>query len=83
MHVALRLYRSTHALVLLLLQGVNRAFPYVSSDEADDIIESQTPVLFKLVIPKASSYKFRFLSCTRKLINKMGSWMYAGTLEEF
>ncbi|KAG7586794.1 CCAAT-binding factor [Arabidopsis thaliana x Arabidopsis arenosa] len=32
-----------------LLTGVNRAFPYVSTDEADDIIESQTPVLFKLV----------------------------------
>ncbi|KFK41662.1 hypothetical protein AALP_AA2G156700 [Arabis alpina] len=32
-----------------LLTGVNRAFPYVSSDEADDIVESQTPVLFKLV----------------------------------
>ncbi|KAH9665410.1 CBF domain-containing protein [Citrus sinensis] len=31
-----------------LLMGVNRAFPYVSSNEADDIIEVQTPMLFKL-----------------------------------
>ena len=36
-------------LIIPLLQGVNRAFPYVSTDEADDIIDSQTPVLFKLV----------------------------------
>ncbi|KAJ6825990.1 CCAAT/enhancer-binding protein zeta [Iris pallida] len=32
-----------------LLTGVNRAFPFVSSDEADDIIEVQTPTLFRLV----------------------------------
>ncbi|CAN0877761.1 Protein SLOW WALKER 2 [Linum grandiflorum] len=32
-----------------LLTGVNRAFPYVSSTEADDIVESQTPMLFQLV----------------------------------
>lgn len=31
------------------LQGVNRAFPFVSSDEADDVIEVQTPMLFQLV----------------------------------
>ncbi|KAJ3692481.1 hypothetical protein LUZ60_012831 [Juncus effusus] len=36
-------------LLSALLTGVNRAFPFVSSDEADDIIEVQTPVLFKLV----------------------------------
>ncbi|WCJ36143.1 CCAAT/enhancer-binding protein zeta [Euphorbia peplus] len=31
------------------LTGVNRAFPFVSSTEADDIIEVQTPILFQLV----------------------------------
>ncbi|XP_020257068.1 CCAAT/enhancer-binding protein zeta [Asparagus officinalis] len=36
-------------LLSALLTGVNRAFPYVSSDEADDIIEAQTPLLFRLV----------------------------------
>ncbi|EEF30251.1 conserved hypothetical protein [Ricinus communis] len=36
-------------LLSALLTGVNRAFPYVSSTEADDIIEVQTPVLFRLV----------------------------------
>lgn len=34
------------------MQGVNRAFPYVSSEEADDIVEAQTPILFKLVSHK-------------------------------
>ncbi|KAL2502974.1 CCAAT-binding factor [Forsythia ovata] len=29
--------------------GVNRAFPFVSDDEADDVIEVQTPMLFQLV----------------------------------
>lgn len=33
----------------LPLQGVNRAFPFVSSDESDEIIETQTPILFQLV----------------------------------
>jgi len=28
---------------------VNRAFPFVSSNEADDIVDVQTPVLFQLV----------------------------------
>ncbi|KAJ9181067.1 hypothetical protein P3X46_009238 [Hevea brasiliensis] len=32
-----------------VLTGVNRAFPYVSSTEADDIIEVQTPMLFRLI----------------------------------
>ncbi|XP_020088571.1 CCAAT/enhancer-binding protein zeta isoform X2 [Ananas comosus] len=36
-------------LLSALLTGVNRAFPFVSSDEADDIMEVQTPVLFRLV----------------------------------
>ncbi|XP_038990423.1 CCAAT/enhancer-binding protein zeta-like [Phoenix dactylifera] len=36
-------------LLSAVLTGVNRAFPFVSSDEADDIVEVQTPVLFRLV----------------------------------
>ncbi|XP_042482910.1 CCAAT/enhancer-binding protein zeta isoform X2 [Macadamia integrifolia] len=36
-------------LLSALLTGVNRAFPFVASDEVDDIIEIQTPMLFKLV----------------------------------
>ncbi|WCJ33333.1 CCAAT-binding factor [Euphorbia peplus] len=32
-----------------LLTGVNRAFPFVSSTEVDDIIEVQRPILFRLV----------------------------------
>lgn len=39
-------------LLSALLTGVNRAFPYVSSAEADDIIEVQTPTLFQLVHSK-------------------------------
>uniref|UniRef100_A0A1S3CH26 CCAAT-binding factor domain-containing protein n=1 Tax=Cucumis melo TaxID=3656 RepID=A0A1S3CH26_CUCME len=35
-----------------LLAGVNRAFPYVLSKEADDIIEVQSPMLFQLVHSK-------------------------------
>nr|XP_027122721.1 CCAAT/enhancer-binding protein zeta-like [Coffea arabica] len=36
-------------LLTALLTGVNRAFPFVSSDESDKIIETQTPILFQLV----------------------------------
>lgn len=32
-----------------LLTGVNRALPFVSSSEVDDIVEVQTPILFRLV----------------------------------
>ncbi|XP_058108729.1 protein SLOW WALKER 2 [Magnolia sinica] len=39
-------------LLSALLTGVNRAYRFVSSDEADDIIEVQTPILFKLVHSK-------------------------------
>nr|BAJ53201.1 JHL06B08.2 [Jatropha curcas] len=39
-------------LLSALLTGINRAFPYVSSSEADDIIEIQTPMLFRLVHSK-------------------------------
>ncbi|KAK6911814.1 CCAAT-binding factor [Dillenia turbinata] len=36
-------------LLKALLTGVNRAFPFVSSLEANDIIEVQTPMLYQLV----------------------------------
>ncbi|KAI3838081.1 hypothetical protein MKW98_009032 [Papaver atlanticum] len=36
-------------LLSALLTGVNRAFPFVASDEADDVVAVQTPMLFKLV----------------------------------
>lgn len=36
-------------LLTALLTGVNRAFPFVSSDESEKIIETQTPILFQLV----------------------------------
>uniref|UniRef100_A0A7N0TZJ5 CCAAT-binding factor domain-containing protein n=1 Tax=Kalanchoe fedtschenkoi TaxID=63787 RepID=A0A7N0TZJ5_KALFE len=39
-------------LLSALLTGVNRAFPYVASNEADDIVEAQTPTLFQLVHSK-------------------------------
>lgn len=31
------------------VKGVNRAFPYVATDDVDSVIEEHTPVLFKLV----------------------------------
>lgn len=31
------------------MQGVNRAFPYVASDDVNSVIEEHTPVLFRLV----------------------------------
>ncbi|XP_042437901.1 CCAAT/enhancer-binding protein zeta-like [Zingiber officinale] len=39
-------------LLSVLLTGVNRAFPFVASDDAESIIEDQTPVLFRLVHSK-------------------------------
>uniref|UniRef100_A0A1J3K4C8 CCAAT/enhancer-binding protein zeta n=1 Tax=Noccaea caerulescens TaxID=107243 RepID=A0A1J3K4C8_NOCCA len=53
-----------------LLTGVNRAFPYVSSDEADDIIESETPVLFKLVHSKNFNVGVQSLMLLDKISSK-------------
>ncbi|CAD5194896.1 unnamed protein product [Musa acuminata subsp. malaccensis] len=39
-------------LLSALLTGINRAFPFIASDDAESIIEIQTPVLFKLVHSK-------------------------------
>lgn len=40
---------------------MNRAFPYVSSDEIDEVVESQTPLLFKMVTTDNMSLPFVFL----------------------
>lgn len=78
--MALRLYSSPCA----FLQGVDRAFPYVSTDEVGVIIESQTPVLFKLVTSKAFHHIcFVSLVTTKRMIKKMVYLMYAGTFKEF
>lgn len=37
------------ALLSALLTGVNRAFPFVPDDDVAAIIESHTPVLFRMV----------------------------------
>lgn len=53
-----------------LLTGVNRAFPYVSSNEADDIIEVQTPMLFKLVHSKNFNVGVQALMLLDKISSK-------------
>jgi hypothetical protein len=40
---------SSSVLIVSPMQGVNRALPYVASSEVDDIVEVQTPILFRLV----------------------------------
>lgn len=40
------------------MQGVNRALPYVASSEVDDIVEVQTPILFRLVSLLVNDKKF-------------------------
>lgn len=39
-----------------VVQGVNRAFPYVAADDVDVIIEQHTPVLFRLVYTLLSTH---------------------------
>ncbi|KAI9119728.1 hypothetical protein K1719_009117 [Acacia pycnantha] len=57
-------------LLSVLLTGVNRAFPFVSSDEADDIIDVQTPVLFKLVHSKNFNVGLQALMLLDKISSK-------------
>ncbi|XP_018469379.1 protein SLOW WALKER 2 isoform X2 [Raphanus sativus] len=64
--MALRLYSSPCA----FLQGVDRAFPYVSTDEVGVIIESQTPVLFKLVHSKNFNVGVQSLMLLDKISSK-------------
>ncbi|GLU14192.1 hypothetical protein SLE2022_307760 [Rubroshorea leprosula] len=57
-------------LLSALLTGVNRAFPYVSSNEADDVIEMQTPMLFKLVHSKNFNVGVQALMLLDKISSK-------------
>ncbi|XP_045789959.1 CCAAT/enhancer-binding protein zeta-like [Trifolium pratense] len=57
-------------LLSVLLTGVNRAFPFVSSNEADDIIEVQTPVLFQLVHSKNFNVGVQALMLLDKISSK-------------
>ncbi|GMY34838.1 protein SLOW WALKER 2 [Fagus crenata] len=57
-------------LLSALLTGVNRAFPFVSSNEADDIIEVQTPTLFKLVHSKNFNVGVQVLMLLDKISSK-------------
>ncbi|KAH1149412.1 hypothetical protein GLYMA_16G012100v4 [Glycine max] len=53
-----------------LLTGVNRAFPFVSSNEADDIVDIQTPVLFQLVHSKNFNVGVQALMLLDKISSK-------------
>ncbi|KAG6669017.1 hypothetical protein CIPAW_01G213900 [Carya illinoinensis] len=57
-------------LLSALLTGVNRAFPYVLSNEADDIIEVQTPMLFQLVHSKNFNVGVQALMLLDKISSK-------------
>ncbi|KAF5470970.1 hypothetical protein F2P56_011451 [Juglans regia] len=57
-------------LLSALLTGVNRAFPYVLSNEADDIIEVQTPMLFQLVHSKSFNVGVQALMLLDKISSK-------------
>ncbi|KAM7480648.1 hypothetical protein LguiA_028861 [Lonicera macranthoides] len=57
-------------LLTALLTGVNRAFPFVSSNEADDIIEVQTPMLFHLVHSKNFNVGVQALMLLDKISSK-------------
>ncbi|KAL2534208.1 CCAAT-binding factor [Abeliophyllum distichum] len=57
-------------LLSALLTGVNRAFPFVSGDEVDDIIEVQTPMLFQLVHSKNFNVGVQALMLLDKISSK-------------
>ncbi|XP_059456216.1 protein SLOW WALKER 2 [Corylus avellana] len=57
-------------LLSALLTGVNRAFPFVLSNEADDIIEVQTSMLFKLVHSKNFNVGVQALMLLDKISSK-------------
>ncbi|KAJ4951263.1 hypothetical protein NE237_028095 [Protea cynaroides] len=57
-------------LLSVLLTGINRAFPFVASDEADDVIEVQTPMLFKLVHSKNFNVSVQALMLLHKISSK-------------
>lgn len=57
-------------LLSALLTGVNRAFPFVSSDETDDVIEVQAPLLFQLVHSKNFNVGVQALMLLDKISSK-------------
>ncbi|CAI8586787.1 unnamed protein product [Vicia faba] len=57
-------------LLSALLTGVNRAFPFVSSNEADDVVDVQTPVLFQLVHSKNFNVGVQALMLLDKISSK-------------
>ncbi|MED6199351.1 auxilin-like clathrin-binding protein required for normal clathrin function [Stylosanthes scabra] len=57
-------------LLSALLTGVNRAFPYVSSSEVDDIVDVQTPILFQLVHSKNFNVGVQALMLLDKITSK-------------
>ncbi|KAK8524739.1 hypothetical protein V6N13_015752 [Hibiscus sabdariffa] len=57
-------------LLSALLMGVNRAFPYVSSNEADDIVDIETPILFQLVHSKNFNVGVQALMLLDKISSK-------------
>ncbi|KAK9290330.1 hypothetical protein L1049_008497 [Liquidambar formosana] len=57
-------------LLSALLTGVNRAFPFVSTNETDDVIEVQTPMLFQLVHSKNFNVGVQALMLLDKISSK-------------
>ncbi|KAK9030980.1 hypothetical protein V6N11_032379 [Hibiscus sabdariffa] len=57
-------------LLSALLMAINRAFPYVSSNEADDIVDIETPILFQLVHSKNFNVGVQALMLLDKISSK-------------
>uniref|UniRef100_A0A803KQX6 CCAAT-binding factor domain-containing protein n=1 Tax=Chenopodium quinoa TaxID=63459 RepID=A0A803KQX6_CHEQI len=57
-------------LLSVLLTGVNRAFPFVSGDEVDEIVDVQTPMLFRLVHSQNFNVSIQALMLLDKLSSK-------------
>ncbi|KAL5708356.1 hypothetical protein ACHQM5_019158 [Ranunculus cassubicifolius] len=57
-------------LLSAVLTGVNRAFPFIASDAADDVVETQTPMLFKLVHSKNFNVGVQALLLLDKISSK-------------
>ncbi|XP_021716576.1 CCAAT/enhancer-binding protein zeta-like isoform X1 [Chenopodium quinoa] len=57
-------------LLSVLLTGVNRAFPFVSGDEVDEIVDVQTPMLFRLVHSENFNVSIQALMLLDKLSSK-------------
>ncbi|XP_024383278.1 protein SLOW WALKER 2 [Physcomitrium patens] len=57
-------------LLSALLTGVNRAFPYVATDDVNSIIEEHTPVLFRLVHSDNFNVAVQALMLLHQLLQK-------------